>query len=125
MIWFMSATPTKFHATFWTIGILSVLVLYVATWPFVELKFGNDPPQVVPNPDGYTIDLNLGPPWINTVYGPLQRLRDLKGPANPVRGYWLWCVRLRGSRWIDPWHSVAGSVSRDGTRDLRRRSGSN
>jgi hypothetical protein len=93
----MSRSSTLPHGTAWTIAILVVPVLYVGSWPFIENHYTWDPPQVPAiNPDGYTIDLNLTPRWVDTLYAPLHWLRDANVTPNPFDQYWGWCLRQRG-----------------------------
>jgi hypothetical protein len=90
----MNSTPDssgKLHAVLITIGAACVLLaLYVATWPFIELKLTDH--KVVSLSKGITVHVAPPPPWITALYRPLHRLRDAGGRANGnlVRTYWEW-----------------------------------
>ena len=75
------------HSLPWTLVPVLALLIYAATWPFVELHYVNSLHQSPAMPR-MRID---GPLWIVWFYTPMNLLRDSNAGQNPFGRYWDWC----------------------------------
>jgi len=78
----------KSHTMTWTISVLAALLLYVATWPLVEIKTTTVTVTALANGNTWTTEAK--PVWVDVLYWPLQKLRRLNGGQNALADYYLW-----------------------------------
>src|SRR5436190_20616540 len=82
----------------------AVLLLYLASWPFVEMRFTSEIPigRPIPLPivglNGQVIGESsvrcmapVVPKWVEILYSAPNRLRLVNNRDNPVQRYWKWC----------------------------------
>lgn len=86
--------PASGHSyTLWLVGILAVLMVYVASWPFVELKYGTHTTSTRRTTKGSVTEHRFAPPpWADKVYHPLHVLERQNNRKNPLSYYFGWCV---------------------------------
>jgi hypothetical protein len=86
-------SPAQSHATAWTVVILLTMILYVVTWPIVEIKTRLSSMSVI---GGLTIPrLQKSPEWLLVLYRPLHAIRMSNGRKNLLADYWAyWNDRL-------------------------------
>lgn len=75
------------------LSILAIPLLYVATWPPIDIKnttiiHAYGPSLAVPHET-----IISRPAWVTTVYRPLHALMDMNGGHNPIAAYWQWWLR--------------------------------
>ena len=75
------ASP-KSRVITWIGSVLGVLLLYVATWPAVEIKSRIIAPSIVTSEGGQTAAMFLTPPWVERVYLPMHFLKDFHWDPN-------------------------------------------
>src|SRR5688572_30187562 len=78
------------HATAWTVSIAGALVLYVLTWPLLQILCSQPAAHVPshPLPRGY-FHVEC-PAAVTNFYRPLYTLLRVQGGDNPLNRYWLW-----------------------------------
>ncbi|OAI55884.1 hypothetical protein AYO49_05110 [Verrucomicrobiaceae bacterium SCGC AG-212-N21] len=80
----------KSHVLLWTFAPFVALAVYVLSWPPIEMMNTTTP---LPNPLVSLDWVRRAPPWVDTLYSPLQRLRDLgeeHGERNLLARYYYW-----------------------------------
>lgn len=83
-----AGSPGKPHTTAWTVVILIGLILYVVTWPVIEIKIRWREfwkPAVLTLPK-----IQKPPEWVRLAYVPLHSLRKSLGQQNVLARYWSW-----------------------------------
>jgi hypothetical protein len=85
----------KSHALAWISAPLVGLLLYVATWPPIEIKATQVTHFTSSTPTGGVnfITQIVHPAWLG-IYSPLQRLRDSGGEHGLCARYWAWWQQL-------------------------------
>ena len=98
----MSPTPDssrKPRALPWAcvpLSLLAMVVLYVATWPYIELKHTDY--KVASYSRGITVHRTPPAPWVDALYRPLHYLcypdgrsaRTSTRKSNLLLDYWTW-----------------------------------
>ncbi|OAI56109.1 hypothetical protein AYO49_04830 [Verrucomicrobiaceae bacterium SCGC AG-212-N21] len=104
----MSEGGSRSHATAWTIALLLAMILYVATWPVIEIKSRL---KEVGKPGTFVFPvLQAGPDWSRILYRPLNSMRATSGGKNPLAEYWRF------------WHEKMVAIpQRESTEQLRKR----
>ena len=82
----MSASPPKPHATVWLLSLLAIPVLYVATWPPIDIS---NTKLIYNGTWGFAVILDR-PTWVTKLYSPLHELSNLNPRRNPIAWYWYW-----------------------------------
>jgi hypothetical protein len=87
-----SRKPRAFPWACVPLSLLAMVVLYVATWPIVELKLTDY--KVVSLSKGITIHRAPPPTWVTAMYRPLHHLCDPgrlgKRKSSLLLNYWNW-----------------------------------
>jgi len=86
----MSDAPSthKYRLMTWIVSMLAAALLYVASWPVVEIKAS-------PYRDlGLAGPLRVTPHWLQNVYRPLHFLCDVRGSWNPAMSYYHWWTEI-------------------------------
>lgn len=84
----MNTSLARRHVVEWLAALLAVPLLYVATWPPIDIKNTTFINATYSSTTPGTIISR--PPWITTLYQPLHDLSDLNGRRNPLARYWDW-----------------------------------
>ncbi|OAI55588.1 hypothetical protein AYO49_05375 [Verrucomicrobiaceae bacterium SCGC AG-212-N21] len=98
-----SDSSGKRHAFPWLslpVALIVVVVLYVSTWPVVEVWVGRRgmPTPLTRDLDRPAIRLAIVPSWLTRFYKPLHLLADLRiGGRAFLLDYWLWCSASVGA----------------------------
>jgi hypothetical protein len=81
------ALGRKSHAVTWVVSVLTVLLLYAASWPPIELKVCGGNPYF-----GFSnIKRPPAPAWIISLYKPMHFMDDLLwGHGDPLGRYYSW-----------------------------------
>jgi hypothetical protein len=79
----------------WVAAPLVVLLLYVGTWPPIEIKATQVTHITHSTSTGGTAFITqiVRPAWLQ-IYGPLQRLRESGGEHGLCGRYWAWWQKL-------------------------------
>jgi hypothetical protein len=101
-----SASSSPSRATMWVPAcIMLALLLYVGTWPVIEMKTMQVTTVTFKDYTGGNIHthhittLTRGP-WTGLLYRPLHLLRESNGGRNVLADYWAWWGKVLN-------HSVA------------------
>ena len=87
----MSATSSSPTIKTWTLCLLGVIVLYIATWPPIEMKCTTVSVSHMSTLDGPYRSVSLStPPALTVLYYPLNQLRLARDRKNPFEWYWYW-----------------------------------
>jgi hypothetical protein len=94
----MSTSSPKVHSVTWMLSLLAVLLLYVLTWPPIEIKCST---ITHTGPESVRFIISK-PGWVDILYRPLHTLMDenlfrpphalidVNDGHNPVASYWEW-----------------------------------
>jgi hypothetical protein len=79
--------------------VFAVLLLYVATWPVVEIKGSENLKGTVTTVAGSgrypaTVNFRLSPHWIRVVYQPMHFLYNLNRQDNLLAEYFHWWEKV-------------------------------
>ncbi len=89
------STSARSSAGTWIISLLGVLVLYVATWPLIEIK--SMVAHTTTPATGTSLEIvtvSYTPAWTQVIYFPLDSLRDSNGRDNLLSRYWGWWFNI-------------------------------
>ncbi|OAI55590.1 hypothetical protein AYO49_05385 [Verrucomicrobiaceae bacterium SCGC AG-212-N21] len=102
------------HTAVWLWAPFAALVLYIATWPVIEMKCT----KVTTSSafgflhGSYFHDTSLSvefPAWAGTVYAPLHQLCRIYPKTNPLIDYWTWWSGVLKHEGWPMWSDLGGA----------------
>jgi hypothetical protein len=108
-----SSGSDRTHAAAWAGTLLVIAILYVATWPVVEIKTGTDGVFYDIDRSGFIV---LQPaPWAKVLYKPIHWLANATSGEEPfitadsglLFRYWFWWKEELRVRGLPSWHVAA------------------